>query len=247
MGARTRTLGKRDVERGQVHAEQRFFVEARDLYENISRDPMLYGALYGFGSSQYMHHWYGILVHWIGMEYALDLADLAALDDALPWKTLADGLISSGSWQTFDKAPYAGFFPDAFSVLRWVPSGPAFSPAALLSKTLGVELGAKLYDTVVVHDGEKRYHMTASRAVADAAVADGVLRFTIDDAGLPHCRVVVSGLNESAAVSVDGESLAATPALEEAEEGCMRTSQGLTVIKVRRLETPRRIEVTLAP
>jgi hypothetical protein len=109
------TLPPQAVTHGHVHAQERLFLQGTELYDNPVRTAMLYGSLYGYGSSQFMHHWYGLLVQWIGLAYAREAALLAAYDQTLPWDKLARGLISSGAWQTFDRTPFTGYFPDVFS------------------------------------------------------------------------------------------------------------------------------------
>lgn len=238
------SYGPRTVERGQVHTAERIFVPGDRLYRETLRDPMLYGALYGYGSSQFMHHWYGLLVHWIGLKYAEDLAALAPYDHG-EWKRLADGLVISGMWQTFDQPPFAGYFPDAFSVERWVPSGPAFSPAALIHTLLNVHYGVRDTETVIVRDGGRRHHITSSRAVEAAEIADGTLRFALDDPACAYLQVVVSGLSPESVVRVDGEPVEGRDQLNEDVEGHMRTPSGLTLIKIRRTGTPRKVEIAL--
>lgn len=235
------SYGTRPVRRGQIHTTEKIFVEGERLYRDPVRDPMLYGALYGYGSSQYMHHWYGLLVHWIGLKYAEDVVALAPYEPAFDWPRLARGLVTSGIWQTFDVAPFAGYFPDAFSVERWVPSGPAFSPAALLDTILRVQWGVADTETVIVEGDGQRFHVTGSRKAMKASYADGSLRFEVDDEACRTLQVVISGVPEGTPVRVDGA--------EAPYQGAMglpsytRTPQDLTLLRLERTGAPRRIEV----
>ncbi len=239
------SFGPREVETGHIHAEKKFFLKGKDLYKNTKRDPMLYGALYGYGSSQYMFPWYGVLVQWIGFEYAEDLARLAKYDTSFPWKTVSDGLISSAMWQAFDKKPYAGYFPDAFSTERWMPSGPAFSPAALMETMFLTNFDVADWDTTIVRNENARFHITSSKCAGDAAISGGMLRFTLDDPACTHVRAVVTDLPPTAQITVDGQALPQVEDLESVEEGWQRNPYGLALLKVCQKEKPRAIEAAL--
>ncbi len=228
------TLPPQAVVRGQVHAQEKLFLPGPELYENPVRNTMLYGSLYGYGSSQFMHHWYGLLVQWIGLVYARDAALLAAYDQTLPWDKLARGLISSGAWQTFDRAPFTGYFPDVFSVERWWPSGPAFGPGRLLEDLLAVAYGVQDYETVIIRNGARRFHVTSARAATQAGFAEGEIRFALDDSSSDQVQAVVSGVPENAVLRADNAPLARSGSLATATEGWTRTQAGLVLIKLRR-------------
>ncbi len=237
------SFGPRNVDFGQVHTAEKHFVRGNELYENTERDPMLYGALYGYGSSQYMHHWYGLLVQWIGLKYAEDLVRMAKYDSSFPWETLSEGLVSSGMWQTFDVKPFAGYFPDAFSVERWAPSGPAFSPAWLLNTILLCGFDVQDWDTTIVPHENGRFHITSSTSVGGAVFTDGMLRFTLDDPACAYVRAVVTDVPSNSSITVDGQALQQVEDLISVEEGWQRTPQGITLIKVCQKEKPRAIEI----
>jgi hypothetical protein len=237
------TFAARPVAYGQVHTAEKTFVAGEVLYGNTLRDPMLYGTLYGYGSSQFMHHWYGLLVHWIGLVYARDLHVLARHDDTLPWDIVSKGILVSGMWQNFDKDPFTGHLPDAFSVERWVPSGPAFTPFQHLTALTGCIYDKLDTETVIVRDGARRCHVTSSVAVTGVDLDGGILRFGITDPGCTACRAVVSGLEEDLAVSVDGQPIERKDNLELAEECWSRDPAGLVLVKVRQTGKPRQIAI----
>ena len=135
------SLPAREVASGYIHCAKKLYVEGGQLYKDTKRDAMLYGGLYGYGSSQFSHHWYGLIVHWIPLVYACDLVELARYDHTLPWERVADGILTSAFWQTYDQPPYAGFLPDAFSLDSWTPSGPAFSPGLILENLMKIQHG----------------------------------------------------------------------------------------------------------
>jgi len=231
------------VERGQVHTAERIFLSGDKLYRETRRDPMLYGALYGYGSSQFLHHWYGLLVPWIGLTYARDLDALAEVDRSLPWRRIVEGILASALWQTYDQPPFTGYLPDAFSLETWVPSGPAISPRLLLDTLLACVYGQNGgTDTVVLREGTTRCHLTSAATIGEPEWGDGVIRFTLDDPDWNHCRAVLAGLAEPWLLTADGQPLPQVKDLEEQEEGWSLGPGQLILLKVRQQEHPRRIE-----
>jgi hypothetical protein len=239
------TLPPAAATRGQVHATEKLFLKGTELYENPVRNAMLFGSLYGYGSSQFMHHWYGLLVQWIGLAYARDAAMLAAYDQTQPWDKLARGLVNSGAWQTFDREPFTGYLPDAFSVERWWPSGPGIGPGRLLDDCLAVNYGVQDFETVIIRDGARRFHVTSTRAAREAGFSEGEIRFALDDASCRQLQAVVSGVPENAGVQVDHTSLPRADNLVSVSEGWSRTKAGLLLIKVRRNSQPRELRIHL--
>lgn len=141
---------------------------------------MRYGALYGYGSSQFMHPWFGILVHWIGLTYAQDLQALSEFDQSRPWKRIIEGLLGCALAQTYDQPPYIGYLPDAFNLETWQPSGPALSPRLLLLEALlagvyGQSCGAS---TVILRQGKARCHLTSAAHIGEPEWTGDTLRFT---------------------------------------------------------------------
>lgn len=238
------SAGPQPVGSGCINGVKRLYPKGEALFQNPRRDPMLYGALYGYGSSQYMHHWYGLLVQWIGLVYAQDITELARYDSTLPWKRIAEGIVTSCLWQTADRAPYTGYWPDAFSVETWVPSGPWMSPEALLDTFLPCMCGRRLAaDTVVLRAGTQRAHLTSVATIGQPTFAGNSVRFTLDAPGWPCCRAVVAPVREPSVV-VDGRKLAKTDDLEKAEEAFAAFPHGLVLLKLRQTGQARVVEVS---
>lgn len=239
------SLGPKEVESGYIHGVKRIYLKGDEVYHNTTRDPMLYGGLYGYGSSQFSHHWYGIIVHWIPLVYARDLADLADYDTTLPWKRVADGILTSAIWQTADKAPYAGFLPDAFSLDTWVPSGPWFSPGLLLQTLLPVHYGIKCDpQTAIVRDRAARCHVTSSVMPQDVKLSSGKLTFAVNDPNWPSTRAIVAGFKGKPQVLADGVALPEVKDLESVEEGWSGGPVSTILIKFKSREKPCGIEIS---
>jgi hypothetical protein len=240
------SLPPREVKRG--HIAMNLGLRGDQLYRNTRRDPMLYGALYGYGSSQFDHHWYGLLVHWIGLVYARNLMALAKYDQTLPWKHIVDGILASALWLTYDQPPYTGYYPDAFNLDRWMPSGPAIGPGAILEALLTSHYGVSLdLQSAILRDGQARYHLTSAANIGEPAVTGSAISFTLDDSAWTHCRAILAGVRREARtrVDVDDTPLPRADDLEAKDECWSQAEEGQTLIKIRQLDHPRRIRVEL--
>jgi hypothetical protein len=238
------SLPEQEVKHGHIAMNIR--LRGDQLYRNTRRDPMLYGALYGYGSSQFSHHWYGLLVQWIGLVYAGDLMALAEYDQTLAWKQIVDGILASALWLTYDQAPYTGYYPDAFNLVQWVPSGPAIAPGAMLEALLIGHYGVSLDPrTVILQEGAARYHLTSAARIGNAKLDRRAISFTVDDASWDDCRIVIAGLRGEPMITADGQSLPKVGDLEQMDENWSQAERGELLVKVKQIGHPRRIVINL--
>ena len=238
------SLGPREVVSGHIPGTKKIYFGGSELYQNPKRDPMLYGGLYGYGSSQFSHHWNGITVQWIPLVYARELADLAEFDQSFPWERVARGILTSAHWQTYDQPPHAGFLPDAFSLDSWTPSGHAFPPGMMLEALLRFQFGRVWQpQSVIVCDHNARCHITSAQRVTDAKLDSSGVSFSVAEPVWPQVRAIVAGLNKPAAVVADGQPLAKVNDLESKDECWSGGPLSLILIKVKSGDKLRRIEV----
>ena len=238
------SLPPREVMTGQVHTAVKTNPAGEQLYADKRRDVMLYGGLYGYGSSQFSHHWFGILVQWIPLVYACDVADLADYDQSCSWKRIAEGIVASAAAQMFDQPPFTGFLPDAFSLDSWTPSGPAISPSTMLAAVMRHYFNRSFEPrTAVAGHGDRRCHITTVAPPGEVRLSDSMLTFTLNDPLWPHNRAIIAGVGLQPAVTVDGRPLPRVDDLESQEEGWSVGHLGLTLLKVKQLSSPRRVAI----
>jgi hypothetical protein len=200
------SLGSREVVSGHIPGTKQIYFSGSELYQDSKRDPMLYAGLYGYGSSQFSHHWNGIAVQWISLVYARELAGLAEFDQTLPWERVAHGILTSALWQTYDQPPHAGFLPDAFSLDSWTPRGHAFPPGMMLEALLRIRYGRGWQpETVIARDGKVRCHITTAKRPTDAKFDSGKLSFALRDPTWPQVRAIIAGWNNPTEVLADGQ------------------------------------------
>ncbi|WP_283137929.1 hypothetical protein [Rhizohabitans arisaemae] len=234
------SYGPQPVPKGLVHPTE---VNGTDLFQQPNRDVMRYGALVGYGASQYQHHWLGILVQWVGLVACPAFLRLSPLDNSQPWGQIAEGIMNSTFAQMYDKGSYNGYWPDAFNLETWVPSGPTIFPGPLLDVFLyskyGKDIGAR---TGIVRDATRRIHVTSSVQPGSLTLLPAGVRFTLQDPNWTHVRAIVAGLTATS-VTVDGTALTQVIDLESADQCWSVTSTGLVLVKVRVQASPRLIQV----
>jgi len=240
------SLGPHEVVSGHIPGTKQIYFAGSELYKDPKRDPMLYGGLYGYGSSQFSHHWYGITVQWIPLVYARELADLAEFDQSLPWERVAHGILTSALWQTYDQPLHAGYLPDAFSFDSWTPSGHAFPPGMMLEALLRIQYGRSWQpQTVILRKKGRRCHVTSTKRVTEATLDSEKLFFSLNDPAWSQVRTIIAGLGTPVEVLADGQPLPNVDDLEAKEECWSVGSQSLVLVKVKPGNKPRRIEVRI--
>ena len=111
------------------------------LWENPNVTPgkqpmMRYATIAVFGATGWLSpNWMGRPVQWCGLDYAYALILLAKHDDALPWLTIAEGIVASAECQLGDdvesKGIFIGLLPDSFNLDTQVKNGPWINPAVV--------------------------------------------------------------------------------------------------------------------
>ncbi len=238
------SLPPRQVEQGEI--ETNTYVRGEQLYRATRRNPMLYGSLYGYGSSEFVFSWYGVLVEWIGLVYARHLMALAEHDNTLAWKQIAAGIVGSALWTAYDQLPYSGYYPDGFNLMSWTPSGPGITPSDLLRALLPVHYRVKEEPSTVSVEGmsgDRRY-LTSTALIANArTTGNAEISFSLNDAGWSHCRAILTGVCGEPVVTADNKVLPNAGDLEEIDECWSKAEQGQLLIKVRQTEHARQIVV----
>jgi hypothetical protein len=146
---------------------------------------MAYATIAVFGATGWQApNWMGLPVQWCGYVYADALTMLAPLDQALDWKRLATGILTTAEQMQYPSGPFAGCEPDSYNLASQQRNGPAINPCALVS--LRLALDGKLDSlAVAAADGH--------RVVAPfpAAIRDGQARIQAR-AGVGY-QIVVDG------------------------------------------------------
>jgi hypothetical protein len=155
------------------------------VYQWSDEPTMAYATIAVFGATGWQApNWMGLPVQWCGYVYADALTMLAPLDQALDWKRLATGILTTAEQMQYPSGPFAGCEPDSYNLASQQRNGPAINPCALVS--LRLALDGKLDSlAVAAADGH--------RVVAPfpAAIRDGQARIQAR-AGVGY-QIVVDG------------------------------------------------------
>lgn len=108
------------------------FVYLWRLEEFTDEDVMLYASIPVFGTTNWIAPcWIGTPVQWCGLNYAEALLRLAQYDDALDWRKIADGIVTSAERQEYPTGKFAGLLPDSFNIQAQQRNPLNINPCAL--------------------------------------------------------------------------------------------------------------------
>ncbi len=223
------------------------------LWNPADRPVMRYGSIPVFGATWFTGGWFGRIVQWNGLVYAISLLKLAEYDMTMDWNTIAEGITISGiqqqrpiDYSTYrfkDNIPdcgHAGMYPDAYSAVtgtdayHWCLSGGRI--AENVYKIMGSDPAVK--HTIIWSQGEKhRAHVSSAAYIEDAMLTDDRLRFTVTFGDHPYKEahyIVVANIAEPSSIRKNQVSLDRVDDLDSASEGCQWMPQiRAIVVKIR--------------
>lgn len=191
------------------------------LWDSGEYPYMRYGSIPVFGSSWYTGAWFGRIVQWNGLEHAAAILELAAYDDSLPWRTIAEGILASAANQQAQDGPEKGLYPDACNLMTGTKADYYVSPyqyceTALALMGIAVNPATAFVDAPGLARG--KLAITAPGQIAEAAydTAHRALAFTCRFADDGKHHVLIAGAPPVVAVEVNGE---VWPPAEDLREG----------------------------
>ncbi len=97
------------------------------------RTTMRYGSVPVFGATFYTGSWFGKAVQWNGLVYAHALFMLADYDSSYDWRTIAEGVATSGiHQQVVTPGSYMGTYPDGWNMVGNNPQPVYINPEDIL-------------------------------------------------------------------------------------------------------------------
>ncbi len=223
------------------------------LWNPPERPVMRYGTIPVFGGSWYKSGWFGKIVQWNGLRYAVALLELAEYDHSLDWGKVAKGIVDSAiaqqrpmSREGFEFAEYIpdcghpGMFPDAYSatkgtdVYHWCLSGERI--LEVLYKVMGEDPSSKT--RMIRKEGGEGWIAVSSVAYVEEPSFDGkALEMKLRMLPAITHYVAIRQLEEPKRVSVGEKELKAETELDDADEGyAYREDARAMVVKVNQAE-----------
>jgi len=163
-----------------------------------------YGTIAVYGATQWKAPvWLGLPVQWCGLVYAEGLYRLARNDPDGPWKTLADGITSSGIQQSFPASDAArqGLLPDSFVLRSQQRNEPAINPGTL--ESCATQLFRRpVYDFQCFRQSGLRVH--APGEFKSATEEAGKVSFEIESWAHRPYFVLINGLTRKPGLKING-------------------------------------------
>lgn len=97
---------------------------------------MVYATIPVYGATHWKApNWMGLPVQWCGIVYAYAVNMLAAYDNTVDWRQLAEGILVAAQQMQVprEEGRYAGLLPDAFRLREQYRQGPFINPCAIVS------------------------------------------------------------------------------------------------------------------
>ena len=197
-------------------------------------EPMRGGTIPIFGATFYVGSWFGRLVQWCGLEYAVALMELAEYDDSHDWTTVARDITVSGWRQQQEKEGYQGLYPDSWSMLTgYISWGLMLGPLRLVDNQLALDGYCPNGDTRLFRRGDALVTLLGPgkfEKVSAGVPGNGTRITDLPDSPFdlefrhrfrnhPECYVAFVGVTKPRAVEVDGTPLQQVADLDRVQQG----------------------------
>ena len=176
------------------------------LWDSGEYPYMLYGSIPVFGATWFTGSWFGRLVQWNGSEYAIALLELAEFDDSLPWRKIAEGIITSAAIQQSDEGRTKGMYPDSCNLMNGSTADFYVAPYHHCEGLVTLTGTPALPQTAFVPVDDERVAITAAADITKAAYQPKrrVIRFTCTFADGGRHHILIANSPPAAVVRVNG-------------------------------------------
>ncbi len=223
-----------------------------EAFQNPNRQVTPYGSIPVLGPTFYVGSWFGVIVQWCGMEWALNVLELQR-DRADPLlRQLADGVVASGLQQMFDRPPWIGLYPDVWDTRENAAQG-VFICARLPIRCLQAQRRVPYWTqtwTRVLRDAstKRRWHVSGwGEPIALASPVEGG-SWTAKISFWPSQpnELIIAGIDRPRGILIDGTPMSDPSAADPLKkEGWYYHAPGQAAVvrfTQRKAETELRIE-----
>jgi hypothetical protein len=196
--------------------------------------PFLVGASIPVFGASWMHaSWFGRPVQWNGLRYAEAILELAEYDQSYPWRQIATALTHSAIHQQDQEGENVALWPDSIGAVKGDKAAWVFAPRMIITNILKLIGRDEHIRTAIVGSGERRLHISANAAIADAAWDGSTCTFRVTYPAGEQGTVVVFNTAKPQAVVLDGKGLGKRAELEAGSEAGWRFDAGTCCLSVR--------------
>ena len=201
---------------------------------NDSEKPFLVGAsIPVFGATWYQGSWFGRPVQWNGLRYANALLKLDEYDQSYPWRKIAEGIIRSAIHQQDLDGENVALWPDNISALDCQKCPWVFSPRQIIRNVLKLTGRDEDPATVILGQGERRLHVSATAKISEAAWGEKKLAFRLAYPPGEQGVVLVSNIARPKQVLLDGRLISSREAIESGPQPGWRYDEANAYLAIR--------------
>ena len=222
---------------------------------NDERYPwMRYGSIPVFGATWFRGSWFGRVVQWNGLRHAYALLKLHEYDRAgyggLTWQEWARGITHSAIYQQSTEGENLALWPDAYGCIDESRAHWDFAPYSII-KNVCTLIGREAEpETVILNEGDERglnqvpaavkvgefpdrVHVTSGAIIKRAAWRAGTLDLSLTYPAQESGYTLIVGVGRPQRVTLNGQALAESDRLVDADASCFAYSLAYASVIVR--------------
>lgn len=203
------------------------------LWDDPEKPFLLGASIPVYGASWMQASWFGRPVQWNGLRYAEAILALAEHDQSYPWRQIATLLTHSAIHQQDQEGENVALWPDSIGAIKADKSAWVFAPRMIITNILTLMGRDEHVRTTIVGEGERRLHISAAAAIADAAWDGNVCTFRVTYPAGEQGTVVVFNTAKPQAVALNGKRMDEGKDLEAGVEAGWRYDPATACLSVR--------------
>ncbi len=203
------------------------------LWDDPDKPFLVGGSIPVFGATWYQGSWFGRPVQWNGLRYANALLKLVEYDQSYPWRKIAEAIIRSAIHQQDLDGENVALWPDNISALDCEKCPWVFAPRQIIRNVLKLTGRDEDPATVILGEGKRRLHVSATGKISQATWEGGKLGFRVTYPPGEQGVVLVSNVTRPKAVLLDGAALAEREEVEQGPESGWRYDAANAYLSVR--------------
>ena len=203
------------------------------LWDDPEKPFLVGGSIPVFGATWFQGSWFGRPVQWNGLRYANALLKLSEYDDSYPWRKIAEAVIRSAIHQQDLEGENVALWPDNISAIDGTKCPWVFSPRQIIRNVLKLTGRDEDPATVILGEGEKRLHVSATARITEPSWKGDTLRFRATYPRGEQGVVLVANVARPKAVLLDGTPIAEREDVEAGPEPGWRYDAGNAYLSIR--------------
>ncbi len=203
------------------------------LWDDPQKPFLLGGSIPVFGATWMQGSWFGRPVQWNGLRYAEAILKLSEYDKSYPWRQIAEMVTRSAIHQQDATGENVALWPDNVGAVASDKCPWVFSPRMILANVLKLMGRDEEPATVIVGQGERRLHITATAKVADVSWDGKTCSFGAAYPPGEQGTVVIFNVAKPTAVLLDGKPISPRDDVEKGPQPGWRYEASTACLAIR--------------